>query len=95
MLRNDKMTPYTSFVSSSNGRALDFGPSSGACGGVEASSPMATTNPVVEERVFRGLPKVELFAVDVSAARGATARETAFRIPPSTAGLRYLVRCQS
>lgn len=56
---------------------------------------MATTNPVVEERVFRGLLKEELFVVDVSTACGATARETAFRIPPSTAGFRYFVRCQS
>ena len=96
MLRNDKITPYTSFASSSNGRALDFGPSGGACEGTEESWPMATTNPVVEERVLRGLLKVESFAEDVSTACGATARETALRIPPpSTAGFRYFVRCQS
>lgn len=56
---------------------------------------MATTKPVVEERVLRGLLKVELLAEEVSTVCGATARETALRIPPSTAGLRYLVRCQS
>lgn len=56
---------------------------------------MATTKPVVEERVFRGLVKVELFVEEVSTACGATAGETASRTPPSTAGFRYFVRCQS
>ena len=95
MLRKDKMTPYTSFASSSKGRAFDFGPSGGGCEGTEESWPTATTNPVVEERVFRGLLKVELFAVDVSTATGETERETPFRMPPSTARFRCFVRCQS
>lgn len=93
MLRNDKMTPYTSFTSSSNGRVFDFGASGCAWTTAEAS---ATTRPVVEERVFRGLDKAELCVVDVSTACGATARETAMGTPPpSTAGFKGFVRCQS
>jgi hypothetical protein len=96
MLRSDKMTPYTSFASSSNVRAFDFGVSSVACVRVkDGSSAVATTNPEFEERVFRGLLKVEKFAAEVSASCGATARDTALRMPPSTAGLGRLVRCQS
>ena len=95
MLRKDKMTPYTSFASSSNVRAFDFWASGCGWAGV-GSWPMATTKPVEEERVLRGLVNVEFVDAAVSTACGATARDTAVGMPPpSTAGLSGRVRCQS
>ena len=59
---------------------------------------MATSIPVVDESVFRGLLKPKddpaLTSVLVEAT-GETAWETPGNIPPSTAGLGRFVRCQS
>lgn len=60
-------------------------------GGVEraALSFIATTIPVDDERVFRGLPNAEaLKAIFSGAAAGVTAWETAGNMLPSAAGLR-------
>lgn len=63
MLRRDKMTPYTSFASSSKGKPV--GATEEDAGGAfvwrsalpwgSALSPTATTTPDVDESVFRGL----------------------------------------
>jgi hypothetical protein len=59
---------------------------------------MATSMPVVDESVLRGLLKLKddpaLTSVLVEAT-GETAWETPGNIPPSTAGLGRFVRCQS
>ena len=57
---------------------------------------MATTIPVVDESVFRGLLKDDPALTSVLAeATWETAWETPGNIPPSTAGLGRFVRCQS
>ena len=105
MLRRDRTTPYTSFASSSNGRAVDD-----ACWvlvAVEAwleeawvckfASFVATTTPVLDERVFRALlyPGSAAGASAAAAGAGVTARDTAYRMPFSVATFGRLVRCQS
>ena len=105
MLRRDRTTPYTSLASSSNGRAVD-----GACWAfvvVEAwleeiwvgkfGSFVATTTPVLDERVFRGLlyPGSAAGASAAAAGAGVTARDTACKMPFSVATFGRLVRCQS
>ena len=58
----------------------------------------ATTIPVVDESVFRGLLKPEDSAALTSVLverTGETAWDTPGKIPPSTAGLGRFVRCQS
>lgn len=96
------MTPYTSLASSSKAR-----PEEEFWGGVpaeeegskapvepprRASSFMATTTPVVDANVFRGL----LYADGRSEGGwGSTERETPGRRLPCAAGLGRLDRCQS
>jgi hypothetical protein len=76
----ERTTPYTSFASSSKGSAVDDGCCRGVVesggGGVEraAFSFIATTIPVDDERVFRGLFSAETFNAILS---GAAAGETA------------------
>jgi hypothetical protein len=100
MFRKDKMTPYTSFASSSKGKPVDgvgvLGLCSAGTDGCDAGSFTATTTPELEARVLRGLLKAdELAEGSVAAGSGWTARDTAGRIPPSTAAFGRLVRCQS
>ena len=101
MLRKDRTTPYTSFASSSNGSAVDD-----ACWAFvpEAwlepwagrfASFVATTTPVLDERVFRGLLNPDAGASATAAGAGVTARDTACKIPFSVATFGRLVRCQS
>lgn len=93
MFLSDRTTPYTSFVSSSKGRVFDLACSTGFFTG--GSSPTATTRPVVEDSVFRGLVNADGVGVALSCARGETAWETAFKMFPSPARFGCLVRCQS
>ena len=99
------MTPYTSLASSSKGRPVVGWEGGGVAGGkVDGTvggevvkfltSPKATTTPELELRVFRGLPNW-VGDAKVSEERGATARETAGRMLPSTAGFGRFTRCQS
>jgi hypothetical protein len=95
IFRRDRTTPYTSFASSSKGNPVDdCGVGAGAVcnnGGVADSSFTAITTPVLDDNVLRGLDAAECRS-DV---KGATARETPGRMPPSTACFGRLVRCQS
>lgn len=98
---NERTTPYTSFASSSNGSPV------GCCccasvvevgGGVDRAgfSLEATTIPVDDDRVFRGLLKADTLTLTFSAiVAGEIARETAGSRLPSTAGRGRFVRCQS
>lgn len=95
MCLKESTTPYTSFASSSKVSVFDFCPSTVGPSTNEGSSPTATTAPVVDERVFLGLLNVDEEAAVAPTVRGATARDTASRMPPSMAGLGCLVRCQS
>lgn len=70
---SERITPYTSFASSSNGKALI--PCSAGCEGVLAlfvallkscSSLIATTIPELEESVFLGLVKFKVDCDDAS-----------------------------
>ena len=69
----------------------------GEAGSLIVPSFKATTIPVVEERVLRGLLYADgdVLPSTVVEGTGETAWETATRIPPSTAGLGRFVRCQS
>ena len=91
MFRNDKITPYTNFASSSNGNAdieVDM-----FCAG--SSSPTATTIPEDDCSVLRGLPYDVAFIEISPGCRYAIARETAGRMASFGAGLGRFVRCQS
>ncbi|KAH0589067.1 hypothetical protein H2248_004839 [Termitomyces sp. 'cryptogamus'] len=103
MLRNDNITPYTNFASSSKAKPVLVNAVDGAgvckrgvTGNCEDRSLTATTMPVPDKRVSRGLvnPGVLLDDIPVDAG-GATVWETAGKIPPSVAGLGRRVRCQS
>lgn len=96
MFLSDRTTPYTSFASSSKGRVFDLACSVGFGRDVTGSSPTATTNPDVEDNVFRGLLNPDGVGATLSVASGETAWETAFKMPPpSPARFGCLVRCQS
>lgn len=99
MLRSDKMTPYTSFASSSNA-SPDIGctGAAGAAPGVGtrgSSSFRATMTPEVELSVLRGLLNGVVAPLSEVGGWGETARETAGRRPSFPAGLGRFVRCQS
>lgn len=98
------MTPYTSFASSSKGRPV-FCCDMDAVADCDSAGPdvwdiisfTATTTPELEDSVLRGLLNTDEFPAFTSCKEGLgeTARETAGRIPPSTAALGRFVRCQS
>lgn len=68
----------------------------GVTGDCAVASFMATTIPVLDERVFLGLLKPDGGPAMVSTGFGGdTACETAGRMPPWTAGLGRRVLCQS
>lgn len=107
--RSERTTPYTSFASSSKvsialccGCTCDCG-GGGECArgggsGVRgASSLTATTTPVAELSVLRGVDHgaAPFASAAGSSGFGKTAAETAGRRPPSTAVRGFLARCQS
>lgn len=96
IFRRDMTTPYTSLASSSKGSPVSLfvdGTCALGCG----FSFTATTIPVLDDSVFRGLLKAEILLVlstwltDV----GATDCDTAGKVPPGAAGFGLLALCQS